>query len=69
MDATAIRSSVFLKFYGIIVTIPSKLRGRVLQILHEGHPGIVKTLARNYVWWVGMNENIETIVMNAMHIS
>ena len=38
-------------------------------MLHEGHPGIVKALARNYVWWAGMNENIETIVMNAMHIS
>lgn len=38
-------------------------------MLHEGHPGIVKDLARNYVWWVGMNENIETIVMNAYQLN
>ncbi|KFD59170.1 hypothetical protein M514_28651, partial [Trichuris suis] len=37
---------------GRIVT-PTRLRDRVLAMLHEGHPGIgaMKSMARFQVWW------------------
>ena len=44
----------------IRVIIPGSLRERVLQELHEGHPGIVrmKSLARLHVWWPKLDQSI-----------
>ncbi|CAK9296000.1 unnamed protein product [Gordionus sp. m RMFG-2023] len=43
--------------------IPKKLRNKLLIILHAGHQGIerMKQWAREYIWWPGMNEEIEYI--------
>ena len=50
--------------WGIRVVIPSSLRERVLQELHEGHPGIVrmKSLARLHVWWPKLDQSIASVV-------
>ncbi|XP_039200408.1 uncharacterized protein K02A2.6-like [Crotalus tigris] len=50
--------------WGSRVVIPTTLRTRVLQSLHEGHLGIVqmKALARSYLWWLVLDKEIETQV-------
>lgn len=46
------------------VIIPSSLRHAVLTLLHEEHPGInrVKMLARSWVWWPKMDDDLESLV-------
>ena len=46
------------------VTVPVKLKYKLLQMLHSKHMGISKTknLARYYVWWPKINEDIECLV-------
>ncbi|XP_037564359.1 uncharacterized protein LOC119443722 [Dermacentor silvarum] len=43
------------------VIVPAKLRNLLLDELHEGHPGIVrsKQLARSYVWWPSIEADLE----------
>lgn len=51
---------------GCRVVVPPALREAVLHALHKTHSGIVQTksLARSYVWWPQLNDDIETMVQN-----
>ena len=52
--------------WGTHVTIPSRGRERVLELLHECYSGIVKmkSIARRVCWWPKLDSDIESYVHN-----
>ena len=50
--------------WGARVIVPPPGRDRVIQELHETHPGIarMKSLARSYVWWPNTDADLEAKV-------
>ncbi|XP_056118298.1 uncharacterized protein K02A2.6-like [Rhinichthys klamathensis goyatoka] len=52
--------------WGSRVVVPLPGRARVLQEVHIAHPGVsrMKSLARAYVWWPNMDQDIENKVQH-----
>ncbi|UYV61876.1 K02A2.6-like [Cordylochernes scorpioides] len=54
-----------LLFWGNRVIIPTNLRAKMLDELHNSHQGIVglKSVARTLFWWPGLDKDIEETVI------
>ena len=63
-DELSVHSGCLL--WGSRVIVPPKCRERIVKELHESHPGIsrIKSLARGYVWWPGLDQQLEEQVCN-----
>lgn len=53
---------------GCRIVVPSIARRRALDLIHSGHRGIVaaKACARSYMWWPGIDADIEERVKNCV---
>ena len=60
-DELSVCDEVILR--GSRILIPSSLRGKVLELAHEGHQGIVKCKQRlrSKVWWPRLDQDVEGI--------
>lgn len=58
-DELCVVEGVILR--GFRIVIPKPLRKRIIELLHEGHPGILKTVAaaREKAWWPKISEEIK----------
>ena len=61
-DQLSTSNGVIVKCGAIV--LPTSLRGKALDITHDGHPGMssMKSILRARVWWPGMKEDIESKV-------
>ena len=52
--------------WGNHVVVPPSLQSTILLELHSGHLGVsrMKALTRMYVWWPGIDKEVETFVQN-----
>ena len=63
-DQLTIENNILL--WGMKVVVPVSPRSKVLEELHEGHPGMnrMKQLARSHVWWLKIDSDIKKAIVN-----
>lgn len=57
-------------FYGERIVVPEVLQQELLSLVHEGHIGVVrmKTLAKQYVYWMSMYKYIEEYIVDTVQM-
>ena len=60
-DELSVCDGVVLR--GSRIMIPMSLRGKVIELAHEGHQGIVKCKQqlRSKVWWPRLDQDVENM--------
>ena len=55
-----------LVFKGTRIIMPDKKRDKILKLIHEGHLGLnkCKMRAKETVYWPGINEQLEQLILN-----
>ena len=63
-EELTIEDGLILK--GTRIIIPDKKREEILKLIHEGHLGLnkCKTRAKETVYWPGINEQLEQLILN-----
>ena len=63
-EELTVKYGIVLK--GICVVIPSKKHQSILQLIHEGHLSLAKCKlrAKDTVYWPGLNEDLEKLILN-----
>ena len=56
---------------GARVVVPEKGQSIMLELLHSSHSGVVKmkSLARSYVWWSGLDTQIENTARRVFSVN
>ena len=54
--------------WGVRVIIPQSLQPKLLETLHDNHPGItrMKAVARSYFWWSGIDKAIKNLAKSCV---